>query len=53
LATFRGLREFNESEIIRVIMEEIKTFLKTIQNGKTILEEMIEKEKKNQNKSLS
>jgi alanyl-tRNA synthetase len=34
-------------------MEEIKTFLKTIQNGKTILEEMIAKEKKNQNKSLS
>jgi alanyl-tRNA synthetase len=34
-------------------MEEIKTFLKTIQNGKAILEEMIEKEKKNQNKSLS
>jgi alanyl-tRNA synthetase len=34
-------------------MEEIKTFLKTIQNGKTILEEMIEKEKKNQNKFLS
>jgi alanyl-tRNA synthetase len=27
--------------------------LKTIQNGKTILEEMIEKEKKNQNKFLS
>jgi alanyl-tRNA synthetase len=53
LATFRGLREFNESEIIRVIMEEIKTFLKTIQNGKSILEEMIAKEKKNQNKSLS
>ena len=53
LATFKGLREFNESEIIRVITEEIKTFLKTIQNGKTILEEMIEKEKKNQNKSLS
>jgi alanyl-tRNA synthetase len=53
LASFRGLREFNESEIIRVIMEEIKTFLKTIQNGKIILEEMIEKEKKNQNKSLS
>ena len=53
LATFRGLREFNESEIIRVIMEEIKTFLKTIQNGKTILEEMIAKENKNQNKFLS
>jgi alanyl-tRNA synthetase len=34
-------------------MEEIKTFLKTIQNGKAILEEMIEKEKKNQNKFLS
>ncbi|MBR7037216.1 hypothetical protein IKI14_05175 [bacterium] len=53
MTTFRGLREFHESEIIRVIMEEIKTFLKTIQNGKTILEEMIEKEKKNQNKALS
>jgi alanyl-tRNA synthetase len=53
LAAFKGLREFNESEIIRVIMEEIKIFLKTIQNGKTILEEMITKEKKNQNKSLS
>jgi alanyl-tRNA synthetase len=34
-------------------MEEIKTFLKTIQNGKAILEEMIEKAKKNQSKSLS
>jgi hypothetical protein len=34
-------------------MEEIKTFLKTIQNGKTILEEIIGKEKRNQNKSLS
>jgi alanyl-tRNA synthetase len=34
-------------------MEEIKTFLKTIQNGKTILEEIIANEKKNQNKSLS
>ena len=47
LSSFRWLREFNESEIIRVLMDEIKTFLKTIQNGKAILEDIIQKEKNN------
>jgi len=53
LISFKWLREFNENEIIRILMEEIKTFLKTIQNWKTILDEMIAKEKKNKNNTLS
>jgi len=41
LASFKGLREFKEAEIVRVVMEEIKLFQKTIQTGKKILEELL------------
>jgi alanyl-tRNA synthetase len=41
LASFQGLREFKEEEIIRVLMEEIKLFQKTLQAGKKMLEEVI------------
>ena len=41
LASFQGLREFKEAEIIRVLMEEIKLFQKTIQNGMQILNAII------------
>ena len=53
LESFKWLREFNENEIIRVLMDEIKTFLKTIQNWKTILDEIITKQKENQKDYLS
>lgn len=53
LWTFKHLREFKEDEILRVLVEEIQTFLKTIQNGKAILEDFIQKEKKNQNNLFS
>lgn len=53
LETFKHLREFKKDEILRVLLEEIKIFLKTIQNWKAMLEELIQKEKKNQNRFLS
>lgn len=53
LESFKHLREFKKDEILRVLLEEIQTFLKTIQNGKSILDEIIQKEKKNQNQFLS
>ena len=45
LASFKGLREFQEDEIIRVMLAEVKLFQKTIQAGKKILEEMINQAK--------
>ena len=45
LKTFKTLRAFNHPEIIRVMMDEIKIFQKTIQNGMQILTTIIEKEK--------
>jgi alanyl-tRNA synthetase len=51
LKSFEGLRNFNEKEIIRVLMDEVKLFTKTIQNGMTLLKDLIEKLKK-ENKNL-
>ena len=53
LESFKHLREFKTEEILRVLLEEIQTFLKTIQNGKAILDEIIQKEKANQSQFLS
>jgi alanyl-tRNA synthetase len=41
LVAFQGLREFQEEEIIRVMMGEVSLFQKTIQAGKKILDEML------------
>jgi alanyl-tRNA synthetase len=37
LGSFQGLRDFKEDEIVRVLMEEVKLFQKTLQNGMQIL----------------
>ncbi|MDR2415175.1 MAG: hypothetical protein LBD75_00740 [Candidatus Peribacteria bacterium] len=41
LISFRGLRNFREEEIMRVVMDEVKLFQKTLQAGKRVLEEVI------------
>jgi alanyl-tRNA synthetase len=41
LASFQGLRDFKQEEIIRVLMDEVKLFQKTLQNGMQILEGLI------------
>jgi alanyl-tRNA synthetase len=41
LASFEGLRVFKESEIIRVLLEEIRLFHHTLQKGTQILQTMI------------
>jgi alanyl-tRNA synthetase len=41
LASFQGLRTFDEKEIIRVFTDEVKLFQKTLQTGKKMLEEML------------
>jgi alanyl-tRNA synthetase len=45
LTSFQTLRNFNETEILRIFLDEIKTFQKTIQNGMQILTTLITKEK--------
>lgn len=41
LYTYKDLRNFNQSEILRVMLEEITSFKKTIQNGMLQLRNMI------------
>lgn len=47
------LRDFNKKEIIRVIMEEISLFQKTIKNGMQILKGYLEQAKTSQEKIIS
>jgi alanyl-tRNA synthetase len=41
LTAFQGLRNFKEEEIVRVLLDEIKLFQKTLQNGMQILNTLI------------
>jgi alanyl-tRNA synthetase len=45
LSSFHGLRTFKEEEIVRILLDEIKLFQKTIQNGMQILYDIISKTK--------
>jgi len=52
LASFQGLREFQEEEILRVMLAEIKLFQKTLQNGVQMLTSLITQTKQGKKSEL-
>ena len=53
LASFHGLREFKEEEIIRVLLGEITLFQKTLQNGMQMLTSLIHQTQQQKKTELS
>jgi alanyl-tRNA synthetase len=45
LSAYQDLRKLNQSEILRIMLEEITSFKKTIQNGMNILSNIIKNQK--------